>query len=155
LAVAGKMNDARRTGYVERGTVAERGDLEDRRRAEHPLRQREADEPDGRKPDAEHLLVLGFRLAPSHLRVELVHAHRYPLFAAQALGEADVIDVRVGEHERSNVGERAAHRCELVREIVPIAGGSSVHDRDLAALLEPIRLDKTRTDAMMPWFDTH
>src|SRR5438105_12992787 len=106
------MNDARRTRYVERGTVAERGDLEDRRRAEHPLRQREADEPDGRKPDAEHPLVLGFRFAPSDLRVELVHTHWYPLFTAQALGEPDVTDVRVGAHERSNLGARAANRCD-------------------------------------------
>src|ERR1700694_4520264 len=82
LTVAGKVNDARRTGYVEGRPVAERGDLEDRRRTEHALRQRETDEAEGRKSDAEHLLVLGFRLAASDLRVELVHAHRDALFPA-------------------------------------------------------------------------
>src|SRR5882762_663207 len=103
LAVARHVNDAGRTGYVEGRAIAERGNLENRRRAKHPLRQRETDEAESGKPDAEHLLVLGLRLAACHLRVELVHAHGHALLAAETLCEADVVDVGVCEYERPNV----------------------------------------------------
>ena len=67
-----------------------------------------------------------------------MHADRDAALAADALREADVIGVRVREHDRADVRERAAHRRELVREIVPVARHAGVDDRDLAALLEEV-----------------
>jgi len=136
--MARNVNHAGRAGYVEGRPVAEGGNLEDGRRAKHPLRQRETDEAESREPDPEHFLVLGLRLAARHLRVELVHAHRHALFAAQALGKTDVVDVRVSQDERSNVVERATHRVELARQIVPVTGRARVNDRDLAAVLDQV-----------------
>src|SRR2546426_4274169 len=155
LAVARDVNHARRAGYVECRPIAEGGDLEDRRRPEHPFRERETDKAEGRKPDAEHLLVLRFRLAASDLGIELVHSYGYALFAAQALCETDMVDVSVREHERSNVGEGAVHRGELVRQIVPVTGRAGIDDRDLPAFLDQVRVDKAGTDAMDSRGDPH
>src|SRR5438093_3142578 len=155
LAVARDSNDAWRAGYVEGRPVAECGNLEDRRRTKHPLRQRETDEAEGRKSDAQHLLVLGFRFAASNLRVELVHAHRHAPFAAQALGEADVIYMGVGEHECSNVRACPTHRGEFARQIVPVARRAGIDDRDLAAVLEQIAVHEARADAMDTGNDPH
>jgi hypothetical protein len=82
LAVTGNVYDDRRTGYVERCAVAEGGDLENWSRPKHALGERETYEAERGEADPEHLLVLRFGLAPRHLRVELVNADRYALFAA-------------------------------------------------------------------------
>src|SRR5205814_5262228 len=67
-----------------------------------------------------------------------------------ALGEADVIDVRVRQEERAHIRQRTAHRLELARQILPVARRARVDDRDLATLLEEVRVHQTHTDAMDP-----
>src|SRR4051812_21416322 len=155
LAVSRQVNYARCSGYVERRAVAERGDLEDRRRPKHPLGERETYEAQGGEADAEHLLVLWLRLPASHLRIELVDAHRHAPLAAQALREADVVDMGVGEHECANVTKGPTHERELIRKILPVAGGARVDDGDLASLLEQIRVDQPGAEPVDARRDPH
>ena len=67
-----------------------------------------------------------------------MHTHGDALFAAQALGKTDVVDVGVGQDERPHVRERATHRRKLVRQIVPVTGRARVDDGDLAAVLDQV-----------------
>src|SRR2546430_13082539 len=142
LAVTWNVDHARRPRHVKSRAVAERGDLGDRCRPKHPLREREGDETERRETDPEHLLVLRLGFAPRHLRIDLVHAHGNPSLAAGALRETDVIDMGMRQHERANVGHRSAHRGGLSPQIGPAAGRAGVDDRDLATLLEEVRVDE-------------
>src|SRR5438445_11652964 len=132
LAVAWNVDDAWRAGYVKGRAVAEGGHLEDRRRPQHALGQRQPEETERRQADAEHLLVLRFGFASRDHRVELVHAHPDASLAPETFRETDVVDMSVGEHERPYVSRRALHGRKLVRQIVPVAGHARVDDRDLA-----------------------
>jgi hypothetical protein len=58
-----------------------------------------------------------------------VNADGYATFGPDALGEADVIAMRVREHDRADIFERAPHRRELSRKSVPVARHASVDDR--------------------------
>src|SRR5712691_3350481 len=155
LAVARNVYDARRAGYVECRPVAEGGYLEDRRRPKHALCQRQTEEAEPREADAEHLLVLRFGFAPRDHRVELVHAHPDASFAPETFGETDVVDVGMREHERPYVSKGQLHGRKLVRQIVTVDRHARVDDRDLAALLEQVRVDKAVADAMDPGADPH
>src|SRR6266568_3661691 len=150
LAMARNVDHARRAGHIKSRAVPKRSYLGDRRRTKHPLRKREADETQRRETDPEHFLVLRLGFAACHLRIELVHAHRDPSLAPQALSETDVIDVGVGENEGANVGHRSAHGGKLRREIVPVAGRAGVDDRDLTAFLEEVRVDEAGSDPVDP-----
>ena len=78
-----------------------------------------------------------------------------PVNAANPLGKTDVVDVRVGQRNGAHVREGAAHRGELLLQLSPVAGSARVDDRDLAALLDQIRIDDASADAMDALGDLH
>jgi hypothetical protein len=101
--------------------------------------QSESDEAEKRPdPDPGPRLVLRFLLAARDLGVHFVDADRDAALAADALGESDVIDVRVREHDRAHVGERPTHRRELAGKIFPVRRCAAVDDRYFATLLEEV-----------------
>ena len=71
-------------------------------------------------------------LATCQRGVELVDEDRRAALAPDPLGEPDVVGMAVGQHDRPDVLERAAHRRELGRKVAPVRGGAGVDDRDLA-----------------------
>src|SRR4029077_16281070 len=73
----------------------------------------------------------------------------------EAFREADMVDVCVGEYKRSNVGERAMHLGQLIRQVVPVTGRAGVDDRDLAAFLKQVCVDEARADALDTGSDLH
>jgi hypothetical protein len=65
-----------------------------------------------------------------------VNADRHTTLGPNALSEADVIAVRVREHDRSDIFERAPHRRELRWKCVPVARHAGVDDRHGPRFLE-------------------
>jgi hypothetical protein len=51
--------------------------------------------------------------------VVLVHVDRHAELAAGALGEADVVEMGMGQHERGDVGHAAAEDSQRVVQRVP------------------------------------
>ena len=143
--VARDVDDPRRARDVERRAVTERRDLGEGRRPERAVTRAEQQEPDERPdPDLPGLLALRLDLAAGHRRVELVDRGQDRPLAAESLGEAEVVAVAVGQHERPDVVERAAHRGQLAREVGPVAGHAGVDDRHLARLLDQVGVDVCR-----------
>ena len=62
----------------------------------------------------------------------------------QALRETDMVDVAVGQQDRRDIVERAAHGVELGCEIVPQAGQTGIDDRHPAALFDEVAVDEAR-----------
>src|SRR5439155_1419753 len=125
----------RATGDVDDLAIGERTDLEDRRWGpQHPRADRERDEPQGAEPQRS-LPLRRLRLACER-DVVRVHADRDAALLADALGEADVVGMRVCQHDRTDVVEDAAHRGQLAWQRVPVAGRTGIDDGDAALLLE-------------------
>ncbi len=104
----------------------------------------EAEErPDLHRTPAGHRLL---DLAAGAPGVELVDEDRDATFAAESLGEADVVGVPVGQDDRPHVVERATHRGQLGRQVAPEAGQAGVDDRDLAALFDEVAVDEARAE---------
>jgi hypothetical protein len=82
--------------------------------------------------------------------------HRDLLLAAEALGEADVVAVPVGQDQGADVGDRPAHRSQLPRDVPVVAGHAGVDDRHLAGLLEQVGVDDAAvTNAVDALRDLH
>ena len=84
-----------------------------------------------------------------------MHPYGDPALAAQPLGEADVIGVRVREHERADILDRQPHRRELGRQVIPVAGGAGVDDRHLAGLFEQVHVHQTWAETADARRDLH
>ena len=68
-----------------------------------------------------------------------MHEHGQPQLAPCALGEADVIEVRMGQDERAHVGGRPTERAEsLVQQRPRRLRHSGVDDRQLPVVLDEV-----------------
>ena len=134
--VARQPDDSRRSGHVEDGARGERRDLGDRRAAQAAVRRGVRQEADHRAdahriPSGARLLCLAARLGG----IGSVDPDGHAMVAPQALCESDMVDVAVGQQDRRDVVERAAHGVELGREILPEAGQTGIDDRHPTARL--------------------
>ena len=66
------------------------------------------------------------------------------MVAPQSLRETDVVDVAMGQQDRRDIVERAAHGVELGCEILPEAGQTGVDDGHPAALFDEVAVDQAR-----------
>jgi hypothetical protein len=74
---------------------------------------------------------------------------------AQPLGEADVVGVPVRQDEATDVVEGAAHRGQLGRQVLPVAGQAGIDDRDLAALFDQVAVDDARAEPAERFRELH
>jgi hypothetical protein len=81
-------------------------------------------------------------LAAGERGVQLVHEDRRVPFSADPLGEPDVVRVAVGQDDRPDIVERAAHRGQLARKIAKIRRRARIDDRHLATGLDEVRVDE-------------
>jgi hypothetical protein len=79
---------------------------------------------------------------PGERRIRLVHVDRHAELPAGALGEADVVEVRVREDDGLDVVGPPAERAERVVQGVPRRRDARVDDREPAVLLDevPVRV---------------
>ncbi len=92
-------------------------------------------------------------LRAGELLVGRVDEHRHVVLAADALGEADVIGVGVGEHERAHVGPGVAEPGEAGDELVVERRDAGVDDRDAAGVLDDVVIDQVAAQPMQPLGD--
>src|SRR5262245_57512438 len=85
-------------------------------------------------------------LAARQSRVVLVDRYADPSIGPDALGEADVVAVSVGQNDGTHVRDRPPHRRELPRAIAVQARDPRVDDGHLTGLLDEIAVD----DALVP-----
>ena len=91
-------------------------------------------------PGGARLLGLAARLGG----IGSVDPYRHAMVAPQPLRESDMVDVAVGQQDRRDIVERAAHGVELGREILPEARQTGVDDRHPAALFDEVAVDQAR-----------
>ena len=87
--------------------------------------------------------------------VELVDGHRQVPLRPGALGEADVVGVAVGQHDRPDVVEAPAHRGQLREQLRPVARHPRVDDRDGPGFLEEVGVDQAAAEPMESRGDPH
>jgi hypothetical protein len=76
----------------------------------------------------------------------LVDPHRDVEAALQVTGEADVIEVTVGEEEGSDVGDAATERGQAVLDGTPGGGVAGVDQSDGAAVLDHVAVGDSMFD---------
>lgn len=77
------------------------------------------------------------------------------MLAAQALGEADVVGVAVGEHHAADVGERTTHRGELGGQLLPLPCEPRVDHGDALGSVDEIDRDDVGADAVEGGAELH
>ena len=138
VGVARRVDHERAAGDVEPVAATERRQRLDGRLLRRPGARERADRPPGGRV-AEVGDQRGARpdvLRAGELLVGRVDEHRHVVLAADALGEADVIGVGVGEHERAHVGPGVAEPGEAGDELVVEGRDAGVDDRDAAGVLD-------------------
>ena len=154
--MTGHPHDSRRARDVERGDVAEGHQVGRLRRAQAAATRRIDEEPTERSdPDrapSGHLLG---HLAARACGVGLVDVDRDARLPAEAFGHAGVVGVTVGQHDRPDVVERAAHPAQLVDELLPLAREAGVDDRDLACVVDEVDVDDVGADLVDRWGELH
>jgi hypothetical protein len=92
-----KKSDPGRAGHIEGCSIAERRDFLDRRDPEQPVANAPQEElENGQGADGAEALRWVRDLAAGECCVELVDPDRYASFAADPLGESDVVAVTMG-----------------------------------------------------------
>jgi hypothetical protein len=77
-----------------------------------------------------------------------VDADGHPALAADALGEADVVRVGVGQQHRAHVRQGAAHARQFGRQVSPVARQAGVDDGHPARLFHEVAVDEAVAEAM-------
>ena len=127
--VARRQDHPRGAGDVERGAVAVRRHLADRRLPKGTPPQAEEEKRQERdRPNRAAALGRVRDLAPGQRGIELVDPRDPAPLASRPLGEADVVGMAMGEDERPNVVQGPAHRRELAEEVGPVAGHAGVDE---------------------------
>ena len=151
LGMPGGVDRVQSSRHVELVAVVERDDLRDLRLlggsvGDH-VAQRAATV--GVLEHAEHgqrraLGLLGLAL-PGAVAVGAVDVHRDPVRPLQRAGESDVVGVGVGQDNRPDVIDRAAHFRQGGLQRAAVAAQPSVDQRDLAVLLEQEEVHEFRS----------
>ena len=145
----------RRAGYLQRLAAGQPPGLRQVLRPESTAPARVPHEShQGTDPD---LAPARFRLllATGAGRIGLVDVDRDVRLQAEAIREADVVGVAMGDQQGAYVGERAAHRCQLGEEVVPLAGEACVDDGHAAGILDQVGGDDVVADAVERWRELH
>ena len=74
-----------------------------------------------------------------------MNVHRDPLCLLQLAGESDMVRVGVGQDDRFDVVDRAAHFCQGGLQGVAVSAQAGVDERDLAVLLEQKEMPEFRS----------
>ena len=64
------------------------------------------------------------------------------MLLAEALREADMVDVAVREQQRPDVGHGSSHRLQLAKQLLPMAAQAGIDHRDRASVLDEIAVDQ-------------
>lgn len=84
-----------------------------------------------------------------------VHVDRHAVVAAQALGEAHVVGVAVGQHDAAHIVEGAAHCAQLGQELRPETGQAGVDERDALVGVDEVDGDDVGADAAQVGSEFH
>jgi hypothetical protein len=84
-----------------------------------------------------------------------MHEHRYAVGASQAFCEADVVGVAVSQDESADVVDGLAQRTELALQIPPMAGQSSVDERDALVGVDEVARHEIVTEAVQMGCEFH
>src|SRR5215211_8240774 len=130
------VDDAWESGQVQRGAVGECHDLVDRSRAESAVSRAVPKETQqGAHLDGSPAGVGFTNFTASPGRIEIMDAYRNAVSLPESLREADVVAIAVSQHHAPNIIKRAAHLCQLMLKLTPLAGQTGVDDRDPRSIL--------------------
>ena len=140
--VAGERNDSRCARHVERRRPVDRCDLLDRR-APHTTVGESVNQEPGHRREAHRISGGGRRryLAACLGGIGRTDEDRYAELLAEALREADMVDVAVREQQRPDIGHGSSIASSS-RQLPPMAAQAGIDQRDRASVLDEIAVDQ-------------
>ncbi len=82
-------------------------------------------------------------------------ADGHAVLGSQSLGEPVVVVVAMGQHERPDVLDRAAHGRQLGRQVSVVRGHARVDEGDRSGLLHEVAADDLFAEPMQGWGESH
>lgn len=125
------------------------------RRAQRALADAVREESEHRSEARRAHRGLGLLARADAMRVGGVDVDRHPRFAAQPLGEPDVVAVAVGQHDAADVGQRSADLRELALQVAPVPRHPGVDESDALRQVDQVGGDDVVAQAVQVRCELH